>query len=145
MGAAVRADSLVRMPCDSLLLASSALHSTCDRVSNVTLALLQYEQVVLLDHDWIPECCYKDEPELAFLEEWHANMTQALAPLANPLDALHGIFNPACFIHTAFSHTKPLIGGASYFTAMNLWYHKIGSPANYKLADDCGVLCNPTC
>ena len=84
-------------------------------------------------------------PEQAYMSEWHSNMTQALAPLANPAAANLGIFNPACFIHTNFNATAPLIAGVSYLEALARWYDHSGPPATYKLADDCGIMCNPTC
>jgi len=103
------------------------------------------DQVVLLDHDWLPDQ-YRDlPPEREYMAEWHANMTVALSPLLDTADSRHGAFNPACFIHTTFAHDAPTIGGVSYQTALGNWFFNRTSPAGYKLADSCGIECNPTC
>ena len=66
-------------------------------------------------------------------------MSQALHQvIESPTD---GMFNPACFIHCDFNATSPMIGNLSYFTAFKAWYE--GNVVD--AADDCGVLCNPTC
>ena len=57
----------------------------------------------------------------------------------------HGAFNPACFIHTSFSFTSPLINGLNYIQAISNWYFQTTGPEGYKLADTCGIMCNPTC
>ena len=54
----------------------------------------------------------------------------------DPSSTRHGAFNPACFIHTSFSFTKPLINGESWATAFSNWYFKRTGPEGYKLADD---------
>ena len=53
----------------------------------------------------------------------------------------NGVFSSACFIHTE-DWDETLIDGANYVTAFNRWYF---SGTKVKLADDCGILCNPTC
>ena len=65
---------------------------------------------------------------------------QALAPLMSPAAPQYGVFAAACFIHTSFSPTRPLIGGVSWQTALGRWYFNRAG-GGYKLADDCGELC----
>eukprot|EP00035_Acanthoeca_spectabilis_P039984 m.66418 g.66418 ORF g.66418 m.66418 type:complete len:450 (-) comp9817_c0_seq1:67-1416(-) len=99
------------------------------------------DKVVTTAHDWVPN---QDpnwtEPVLAYFREWASNMTVGLAP---PMASTskYGVFNPACFIHTDFSTTSPLINGRSYYQALGEWL--TGSPT--KLQDTCGILCNPSC
>ena len=52
----------------------------------------------------------------------------------------HGMFNPACFIHTGFTN-QVQIGGVSYRSGFLQWLG--GTRAHYQ--DTCGVLCNPSC
>lgn len=54
---------------------------------------------------------------MAYVTEWHNNMTVALNPViyTGPTRQ-NGVFNPACFIHTGFTNTAPLIQGVSYMT-----------------------------
>jgi hypothetical protein len=54
-----------------------------------------------------------------------------------------GVFNPACFIHTTFSPEKPLLQGLNFLQTFGNWYFQRQGPIH--LADDCGVMCNPTC
>lgn len=105
----------------------------------------QTDQVVLTAHDWIPQEWVMEAPEQAYLAAWAANMTQALAPVMAPTNTRNGGFNPACFIHTSFDADKPTIGGVNYYTAFGNWYAQRTPPAGYKLADACGIMCNPTC
>lgn len=63
----------------------------------------------------------------------------------DPTNTRNGAFNPACFIHTSFDPQKPLIGGKSFLQAFGDWYYQRTPPAQYKLADNCGIMCNPTC
>jgi hypothetical protein len=72
------------------------------------------------------------------MAEWRDNMTLALA------QGVTGFFNPACYIHTAFSTTSPTIGGKSYMDVFAAWYAGAGGSA-VQVADSCGVTCNPTC
>lgn len=97
----------------------------------------QTDQVQLEAHDWLPAPDHQDAPERAYMAAWRDNMTQALAQTAPKA----GFFFPACYIHTAFSSTGPLINGESYLSAFARWYR--GEPA--RVADDCGLTCNPTC
>jgi len=105
----------------------------------------QTDQVVLVDHDWVPQDYVTLPPEQAYLTEWHNNMTIALSPLANLSNTKNGIFNPACFIHTTFNNKQPLINNMNYYTAFGNWYYQRTAPNDYKLADTCGIMCNPTC
>jgi hypothetical protein len=77
----------------------------------------QTDQVVLLYHDWVPNQYITEAPEMAYVTEWHDNMTIALNPViyTGPTRQ-NGVFNPACFIHTGFTNTAPLIQGVSYMT-----------------------------
>ena len=104
----------------------------------------QTDQVVLNAHDWVPQ----DDPNwtapvLDYMAQWHDNMTVALAPSMDPASP-NGVFNPACFIHTSFSASSPLLSGLNYLDAFANWYFG-GAGAKTKLQDDCGILCNPTC
>lgn len=55
----------------------------------------------------------------------------------------HGVFNPACFIHTNFYPDKPLLQGLNFLQVFGNWYFQRHGPTH--LADSCGVMCNPTC
>lgn len=35
--------------------------------------------------------------------------------------------------------------GLNYVQALGNWFFQRTPPAGYKLADDCGIMCNPTC
>ncbi|KAJ9460099.1 Pectin acetylesterase 3 [Diplonema papillatum] len=104
----------------------------------------QTDMVVLTAHDWMPgppDLC--NAPQQQYLSEWSGWMQAALQPLLEPANERHGVFNPACFIHTAFNSSAPLIDGVSYITALGNWFFK--RPGPYKLKDTCGILCNPSC
>lgn len=119
----------------------------------------QTDQVVLLYHDSVPQPYLQQAPEQAYLEEWHKNMTEvALAPFLDLANERIGAFNPACFIHTSFNLTMPLIDGVSYMTAFYNFYfrdqHAVETGTKtktktetktFKLKDSCGLMCNPTC
>lgn len=87
--------------------------------------------------------------ESAYERAWSANMTRALAPLLDVRVPDTGAFNPACFIHGDFTADAPRIGGVDFITAFSRFYHRGGqhaaAPQDYKLADSCGIECNPTC
>ena len=101
----------------------------------------QTDQVVILYHDWMPKADLMQDPELQYLGEWHNNMSVALLPALE--STAHGVFNPACFIHTDFSFTSPRIDNVSYADALSNWY--TGGPGPKRLVDNCGIMCNPTC
>lgn len=105
----------------------------------------QTDQVVLTGHDCWPENHMYDSEEQAFMTTWHNNMTVALEPLMKADNPRNGVFAAACYTHTGFSSTKPLIEGLSYNQAFLNFYFNNTSPAQYKLSDDCGLMCNPTC
>lgn len=103
----------------------------------------QTDQVVLEYHDWIPK---QQDPNwsndvLAYMKSWKNNMSIALAPAMDP-SSPNGVFSPACFIHTYFTPTSPLLDGINYLDAFSAWYFEKTAT---KLHDDCGILCNPTC
>lgn len=105
----------------------------------------QTDSVQLADHDDVPTQYVELPEEQAYLAEWKANMSVALAKVLSPASPKLGGFNPACFIHTSFSPTAPLINGLSFLQAAALWHAQGGAPSAYKLADNCGLMCNPTC
>ena len=81
-------------------------------------------------------------------------MTVGLGPLMAPSSGCdgprYGVFAAACYTHGGFTHSYPLIGGYNYYDAFrNFYFVEPGSesddPSTYKLSDDCGVMCNPTC
>ena len=67
-----------------------------------------------------------------------SNMSAALAPSMSA-QSKNGVFSPACFIHTEFKVTEPLLAGLSYLTAFVKW-HQGGI---VKLRDSCSILCHP--
>eukprot|EP00041_Stephanoeca_diplocostata_P007467 m.106215 g.106215 ORF g.106215 m.106215 type:complete len:386 (+) comp16890_c0_seq1:32-1189(+) len=101
----------------------------------------QTDKVQLTDHDWVPESGVenKDKEVLSYLMQWHDNQTIGLEYGLKPTD---GYFNPACFIHTGFSHTAPHVDGLSYAQAFGRW---LVNGTRTRLADTCGILCNPKC
>jgi hypothetical protein len=102
-------------------------------------------QVVLTGHDNWPQDHADEEPEALFLKEWSSNMTVALAPLMDPTNLKTGVFAAACYTHTGFNHAGPLIQGLNLYQAFTNYYYNVTTPDMYKLSDDCGVKCNPTC
>ncbi len=73
-------------------------------------------------------------------------MKTALLPLMDPSNPRNGVFNPACFIHTNFFPNAPVINGLTYVQAFSNWYfNRTSDPSKYKLADTCGIFCNPSC
>jgi hypothetical protein len=106
----------------------------------------QTDKVVIEYHDWVPasQDPHFSQEVRAYLTAWQANMTRALAPAMDGGNKKNGVFNPACFIHTGFDADGPLIGNASYYAAFDAWFHG-EKPELWKLQDDCGILCNPTC
>lgn len=105
----------------------------------------QTDQVVLTAHDWLPPQYIAQPPEAAYMAAWAANMSAALAPLMDLSSTKHGGFSPACFIHTSFSASAPLLQGKNFLQAFGDWYFARTPPSGYKLYDTCGVMCNPTC
>ena len=105
--------------------------------------------VVLTGHDNWPETYMHESPEQAFMQDWSRNMSRALAPLLDPAETpgrpRSGVFAAACYTHGDFSATYPILHGMNYYTAFSNFYFNTSTPAEYKLADDCGLMCNPTC
>lgn len=94
----------------------------------------------------------RSDPEYAFMNDWHDNMTVGLTPLMETAadGPRYGVFSAACYIHGGFTHSYPLINGYNFYDAFrNYYFPEPGSaeddPTLYKLSDDCGVMCNPTC
>ena len=108
----------------------------------------QTDEVVILYHDSVPQPYLDQAPEQAYLEEWHKNMTDvALAPFLDLANDRLGAFNPACFIHTSFNLTMPLIDGVNYMNAFSNFYFR-GEQVetkSFKLKDTCGLMCNRSC
>jgi hypothetical protein len=105
----------------------------------------QTDQVVATSHDCIPQAYHQLAPEAAYLTQWAANMSIALRPVMDPRSTRNGGFSPACFIHTSFSATAPLIKGLNFLQAFGNWYFQRTPSSRYKLSDSCGLFCNPTC
>ena len=85
-------------------------------------------------------------PEALFMNIWHHNMTVATSENA----PRYGLFSAACYIHGGFTHSYPLINGYNFYDAFRQFYFveqgsESDDPSLYKLQDDCGVMCNPTC
>jgi len=102
----------------------------------------QTDCVQLTAHDWVPSKARHakaDTPVGEYMVTWKDNQTVGLKATLKPGD---GWFNPACFIHTEFTHTAPLIGGRSYVQAFDTWYN---NRTAVRLEDSCGLLCNEHC
>jgi hypothetical protein len=113
--------------------------------SSVFVTEAQTDQVVLLDHDDVPAQWLQQPQELAYLREWAGNMSVALSPLLATNAPRNGAFTPACFIHTSFSASAPLIEGVGFLQAAAAWYSGASPASQYKLSDSCGIMCNPSC
>jgi hypothetical protein len=108
----------------------------------------QTDSVVLEGHCNEPGPPYSLQPGPArdFMQQWHHNMTDvALAPLLDPLNTHSGVFNPACWTHGGFSHNGPFLNNMNFFQAFEAFYNRNNDPSTYKLKDDCGLVCNPSC
>ena len=118
----------------------------------------QSDSVVLMHHDWLPDITAlhnatghdtssPDPAVSAYMSKFAANQSTFLAAAMSPTSK-DGVFNPACFIHTAFENSftiaQPDGTKIGYIAAFRKW---LGG-ASVKLADECNpgeVLCNPTC
>ena len=114
----------------------------------------QTDKVVLTGHDCFPDDYKMEAEEQDFMKIWYQNMSIALQPVLekssqSSLNIKTGAFAAACYIHGEFSHSQPLINGVNYIEAFTKFYFDNASDgdeeSSYKLADDCGVMCNPTC
>lgn len=90
-----------------------------------------------------------DEPEQEFMKEWSRNMSIALEPLMK-LEEIegkprNGVFAAACYTHGGFGHAGPFINGMNMYEVFGNYYFQRTSSDQYKLSDNCGVMCNPTC
>lgn len=116
-------------------------NNTKQYVSTPTfIAEAQTDEVVLTAHDWVPSDLQPQADVKPYMEQWRDNMTIATAPRIARGD---GYFNPACFMHTSFSPSKPLIQGLNFLQVFGNWYFSRSGPKVVR--DDCGIMCNPTC
>lgn len=105
----------------------------------------QTDAVQLMYHDAIPPWAAlgRFDPTNAYLAAWKANQTLGMRAT---LKAEDGWFNPACFIHTGFSHKGPLIEGRSYVNVFDEWLQSLPEGKQPpRLMDDCGILCGNQC
>jgi hypothetical protein len=107
---------------------------------------------VLTGHDNFPDTYKYEAPEQQFMWEWYTNMTIALEPLMQvpPSNNIgrtkkNGVFAAACYTHCGFTHSYPLLNGMNFYQVFGNFYFDRTSPAEYKLQDTCGLMCNPTC
>lgn len=106
------------------------------------------DEVVLTGHDHIPPAWIHEAPELEFIQQWSDNMTLALQPITtSPASAQPrtGVFAAACYTHTSFDIKGPFIDQSNFYEAFVGFYQNSIPPSQYKLIDDCGIFCNPTC
>lgn len=122
--------------------------------SDVFVAQAMTDSVVLTGHDCWPSAYMNEAPEQQFMREWSHNMTIALQPFLIPEEhktlrrqPKRGSFAAACYTHTGFTHSYPLLNGQNFYQVFNKFYFENAtvSSQEYKLMDDCGVMCNPTC
>lgn len=125
--------------------------------SRMFMVQAQTDQVVLEGHDCFPRDHMEEPEEQAFMQQWHDNMTIALQPFFSDDPPMvsqdnmekhqFGAFAAACYTHTTFSHDKPIINGMNMYQAFHNFYYqeKDTDPASFLVADDCGMMCNPTC
>lgn len=110
------------------------------------IAQAQTDSGELFTHEWLPalpdgaKTADALSPELrGYLSEYSHNMSIALAaPMAST--SPDGVWSPACYAHRKFEEC--LVGGKTFNDAFASWY--VGGQ-QVKLADTCGILCNPTC
>lgn len=53
-----------------------------------------------------------------------------------------------CCLAAGFTHAAPLLNGQNFYQVFNQFYFYEATnvtSASFKLADTCGVMCNPTC
>lgn len=53
-----------------------------------------------------------------------------------------------CLLVAGFTHAAPLLNGQNFYQVFNQFYYYETTnvtSASFKLADTCGVMCNPTC
>jgi len=103
----------------------------------------QTDKISMLLHDGVTENPPFEGALLQYVTDWARNMSVALQPVIN--SDRDGLFNPACFMHTSFSSSQPLIKGISYIEAFNNWAFVHSPSIPRVLLDTCGITCNPTC
>jgi hypothetical protein len=103
------------------------------------------DRAALTGHDQWNEKYIKEAEERAFMRQLQDNTTAALAPLADISNPKTGLFAVACYTHTGFTNKAPTINNMTYRQAFGNFYFRRTPPEHYKLMDDCGMLCNPTC
>lgn len=135
--------------------------------SPVFVAEAQTDQVVTMFHDWLPDPSAIpgdkwQQDQLNYLGDWSHNMTQGLSPLIDSSKAAlaagtppqFGVFNPACFTHTGFNATAPIIGGQdgrNYYEVFEAFRGAVSGTAtttnisSIVAQDTCGIICNPSC
>ncbi len=116
----------------------------------------QTDQVVLEGHDGFPGEDYLNKtPEKYFVRDWHFNMSNALQPFINQeITNINknerdlGVFAAACYTHTDFTPSYPLIEQMNFMQSFHNFYYASDeghASDSYLLIDDCGEVCNPTC
>jgi hypothetical protein len=113
--------------------------------SELFVAQALTDRAALTGHSRWDEKYIDKAEERVFMREWQDNMTVALTPLTDTNNNKTGLFAAACFTHTGFTSKAPTIKNMTYKQAFGNFYFKRTPPEMYKLMDDCGVLCNPTC
>lgn len=108
----------------------------------------QTDKVQLEAHDWLPSEAQNKPIAKVYADymlQWRENQSAAFN---STLKASDGFFSPACFIHTGFSATGPLISNQSFYDAFNAWLidDDPASPSSHhRLRDNCGLLCGNRC
>jgi hypothetical protein len=128
----------------------------------------QTDQVVLEAHDWVPSppsLC--ENPELQYVSSWRDEMIQHLTEnhILDESSSQSGAFVPACYTHTGFSSSAPLIPSkeegnkvTNFYEAFSNWYYERTTSKGFKLYDVCEeitdvnninaqkqIFCNPSC
>ena len=110
--------------------------------SPVFITESQTDAVVLTAHDWVPANDLSLPTVAQYIQEWHANMSIAQQQvIASPHK--NGVFSPACFIHTGFNYTLPLIQGYSYIQVWGRWWCMIIIAYAYMYTQACAHACRP--
>lgn len=117
--------------------------------TSVFVAEALVDRVQLQLHSGI-DSCFDNGDEMNFCLAFGREMTTALQQVrARALDRPDkvGLWAPACFVHTQFFHTAPLIEGQNVVQAFGDWFHRRSLPI--ALVEECcsgdTVLLNPTC
>ena len=104
------------------------------------------DKVVLTLHDWVPGDLQPQASVLPYVTKWQANMTQALSTVRAGGGKRHGFFAAACFIHTGFTPSRPLIPyngrNVSFTQAFDAW---VRGATDVFVEDGAVPFSNPTC